>query len=115
MSQLLFVYGSLRRGQHAHAQLHGARFLQVTHTLAGYSVQQLESPGGPLPMLVRPPYRPSQSAGDPSDSVPGELYELSSAHLHWLDQYEDTRYLRARVSLRGGVSAWAYCMPGWLK
>ncbi len=98
-SELLFVYGSLMRGQHNHAQLRGALWVGPALTAPSYSLVSL----GPYPAL--------RSEG--SASVPGELYALDATLLPGLDCFEGHPdwYLRRRIELDDGQEPWAYVLP----
>ncbi len=80
----LFVYGSLKRAGRHHSELAGARFLGEATTTPGYSLVPL----GDYLALV-----PESGAG----SVVGEVFELDSARLSALDDFEGPEY--ERVSL----------------
>lgn len=92
----IFVYGSLMRGQHAHALLAGASFVRTARTADGYTLIDL----GAYPGLV------DGGAG----AVAGEVYEVDAALLARLDAYEDhpTLFWRRLVRLEGGDTAEAY-------
>jgi gamma-glutamylcyclotransferase (GGCT)/AIG2-like uncharacterized protein YtfP len=95
---LIFVYGTLRRGQPNHAQLQGARFVGRAHTEQRYEVVDVHG----YPALLE----------DGSVSVSGELYEVDDALLRRLDAFEEVPevYERKSVSLTGNQHAQAYTM-----
>ncbi|MEZ4297112.1 MAG: gamma-glutamylcyclotransferase family protein, partial [Polyangiaceae bacterium] len=84
---LLFVYGSLLRGEDNHAVLTGARFVATARTAPRYTLVDL----GPYPALVL--------GGD--TAVSGELFEVSPALLAELDDFEGHPdfYVRSPVDL----------------
>ncbi len=92
-STLLFVYGSLRRGQRHHDELAGAEFVGNALTTCTYHV--VEAHG--YPALV-----PGQQA------VAGELYRVSAQHIVALDRFEGPDYERKSLELAGGTRAEAY-------
>jgi gamma-glutamylcyclotransferase (GGCT)/AIG2-like uncharacterized protein YtfP len=92
-SIVLFVYGSLKRGQPNHCQLRGARFLRTARTERAFALRELAG----YPALV-----PGDSA------VSGELYAVASADLPLLDEFEGEAYLRRTVRLADGETAIAY-------
>jgi gamma-glutamylcyclotransferase (GGCT)/AIG2-like uncharacterized protein YtfP len=92
-SSVLFVYGSLKRGQPNHAELRGARFLRAARTARAFALRELAG----FPALV-----PGERA------VSGELYAVASADLPLLDDFEGDAYLRGAVRLADGVTAIAY-------
>lgn len=94
-SHLLFVYGSLLKGEINHDRLSGATCLGRDR-LDG--AQLLD--GGQYPMLVL----------KPSTSVWGECYQISGALLTALDAFEEHPdvYCRQQVVLASGRAAWTY-------
>jgi gamma-glutamylcyclotransferase (GGCT)/AIG2-like uncharacterized protein YtfP len=92
-SCLLFVYGSLKRGQANHRELHGARFVAAVRTVPAFALREVAG----YPALV------------PGDrAIAGELYELAVGSLVELDEFEGEGYLRRQIELAGHVSAIAY-------
>jgi len=91
---LLFVYGSLKRGQRAHHLLQGLPWLGQAW-LPGACLHDL----GPFPMAV---------LGE--GSIQGELYGVSEADLAALDRFEGAPrlYQRHWLNLADGRSAWVY-------
>lgn len=91
---LLFVYGTLKRGQSNHARLQQARWLGPAQ-LQGACLFDL----GPFPMAV---------AGE--GWVIGELYAVAWAALPDLDAFEGCPrlYQRHWLPLADGRQAWAY-------
>jgi gamma-glutamylcyclotransferase (GGCT)/AIG2-like uncharacterized protein YtfP len=87
----LFVYGSLRRGERHHGELRGARFLGEFETMPGYGLTSV----GEYRALVPDP----TGAG----VVRGELFEIDSALLPALDEFEGDAYLRRELAVRSGV------------
>ncbi len=83
---LLFVYGTLRRGEPSHSLLAGARFVGTAQTEPRYELVDL----GEYPALVE--------GGD--TAVVGELYDVNHEMLVQLDIYEDVPTLYERKSLR---------------
>ena len=98
MEQLIFVYGTLMRGQRAHHMLSGARFCGQ-YTLHGYAMYHLGRYPGIRPL--------------PGGQVLGEVYQISGDMLAQMDEYEEegTLYHRKRVSVEhdsGQTDVWAY-------
>jgi gamma-glutamylcyclotransferase (GGCT)/AIG2-like uncharacterized protein YtfP len=93
---LVFVYGTLKRGESNHHWLHGYRFLG-RRRLSGHRLHDL----GPYPMAL-----PSA----PADVIHGELYAVDGATLQGLDVLEDVpnEYERRRLGLNDGSVAWTY-------
>lgn len=91
----LFVYGTLRAGEPAHALLRGAALLRRCRTAPGWTKVELDA----YPALV-----PGEG------TVEGELYEVDAATLAALDEYEGhpDLFVRVTVVLDDGTSAQAY-------
>jgi gamma-glutamylaminecyclotransferase len=86
---ILFVYGTLKRGDCRHRFLAGSRFLGLAVTSPGYRLFNL----GDYPALVEDP-----SGGQ----IEGELYEVSGHGLRVLDEVEavaDELYVRRSIQL----------------
>ena len=95
--QLVFVYGSLKRGMANHQQLAGAHFVGPAQ-LGGLHLYDL----GPFPMAV--------ASDDPAAVLQGEVYGVDGAQLAELDRFEGVPrlYERQRHQLRDGRSVWVY-------
>ena len=91
--QLLFVYGSLKRGQANHAQLGNAVFVGLARTRPAFALRVIDG----YPALV-----PGQSA------VLGELYRIATDDLGRLDEFEGGGYRRRTIELEAGALALAY-------
>ena len=94
---LLFVYGTLKRGERNHRLLADQRFVRSAATAPGFRLYDL----GPYPAMV-----PDADAGP----VQGELFSVSECTTAELDDVEGVPDLfdRRRVELDDGTSAWAY-------
>jgi len=94
---LLFVYGSLKRGERNHGQLREAR-LEGKGSVSGLSLYDL----GPFPMAVV----------DPSGSsvLHGEIYAVTAEQLEHVDRFEGAPrlYERQLHRLRDGREVWVY-------
>jgi gamma-glutamylcyclotransferase (GGCT)/AIG2-like uncharacterized protein YtfP len=110
---LVFVYGSLKRGFRNHGLLHASEFVGGGLTEARYRLINL----GPYPAMI-------ENAEEPM-SITGELYRVDEPTLAALDRLEDEGVLYRRIvaritSLDGGAcdqrivthSAWTYL---WLR
>jgi gamma-glutamylaminecyclotransferase len=97
-SCVLFVYGSLKRGQPNHQELKGARFIGAERTAEAFALRLIAG----YPGLV--------SGGR---AILGELYELPLQTLSELDEFEGEGYLRREIELASGARAIAYlaCAP----
>ncbi|WP_456434427.1 gamma-glutamylcyclotransferase family protein [Thermosulfuriphilus sp.] len=101
VAELVFVYGTLKRGGKLHSYLQGARY-QGKATLKGYALYKISWYPGIVP--------------EEGASVCGELYQVNQRLLESLDQLEGREYQRTLVSVttRDGLSlsAWAYVYLG---
>src|SRR5262245_65772470 len=96
---LVFVYGTLLRGEQNHGLLLGARCAGAARTRAAFAMFDL----GGFPCIVRA----DRGGGEP---VTGEVYEVDAATLARLDALEDAPrwYRREPVELDDGALAEAY-------
>jgi gamma-glutamylcyclotransferase (GGCT)/AIG2-like uncharacterized protein YtfP len=87
---VIFVYGTLRRGQSNHAELGNARFLREVATAPRYELVDL----GEYPALLE----------SGSTAVLGELYEVDEDLLARLDVFEGVPalYQRRAIALQDG-------------
>ena len=94
---LVFVYGSLKRGQPANRQLEGSTCCGAAQ-LQGLALYDL----GPFPMAI--------ASDDPQAVLHGELYRVDAAQLARLDRFEGAPrlYERQRRTLADGRSVWVY-------
>lgn len=98
MTSLVFVYGTLLRGQGNNRLLDGARFIERTSTAAAFSLYDF----GGFPAAV---------AGG-ATSILGEVYEVDATTLARLDRLEGhpRMYCRTPITLRSGLCAELYLM-----
>lgn len=100
MTERLFVYGTLMRGEGAHRLLERwkARFLGSPRTPPAYTL--VEAAGGAYPALV---------AGG-TRAIEGELFAIDAAALPALDAYEEAPAVYQRIAERfeGYGEAWVY-------
>jgi len=94
--ELVFVYGTLRRGASNHYRIQSAEFVTA---------------GSVCGQLFRVTWYPALLSGGP-DLVKGELYRVSSSSLSELDEFEGCEYRRIKteVLLEDGTSeqAWVW-------
>ena len=94
----LFVYGSLRRGQPAHARLRGAKLVAFARTEPRFTLVDM----GSYPALLE--------GGE--TAVCGEIYEIDPALLAELDRYEEAPELYVRrTALVEGHEVFVYLLP----
>lgn len=96
---IVFVYGTLRRGEANHGQLGGAVFIGPATTPPAFDLVHL----GAYPAMI--------SGG--CTAITGELYQVDTATLAALDALEEhpTYYRRTEVALADGTRAQAYLLP----
>lgn len=93
---ILFVYGTLRKGQANHGRLKKSKYLGQVETAAKYELIVFDdSPG-----LIEPG----------TNSVVGELYEVNSEVLKEIDGFEQP-FERRPIELENGKMVYAYFMP----
>lgn len=95
---LVFVYGSLKRGQRHHGELAGARFVGQARAVGARLVHYVDG----YPALVQTGTEAASRALASDDEnvpneVPGELYEVDGALLGRLDDFEDCPVLYRRA------------------
>lgn len=93
-SSRLFVYGTLMRGEEAHHKLNGAQFLGKVNTAPRYRLNRIDNDFYEM------------TSGN--ESVPGELYEVTSDLLQSIDEWEYSIYYRKEIELEDGSFAYAY-------
>jgi len=99
-TELLFVYGSLKRGFSNHRKLAVAQFVGECRTAQRYQLSLL----GVYPAL--------SAEGD--RAIAGELYAVDARILSALDEFEGEAYRRGAVELSDGRVAQAYFLaPKW--
>lgn len=97
MSELVFVYGSLKKGFGNHDILSNSPLIARTHTVGRcFNMVSLEA----FPAVL--------SSGD--YDIEGELYSVDEGTLETLDMLEGNGYLylRKKVLLASGHTAWMY-------
>lgn len=91
MDQLLFIYGTLKRGCSNHAHLAGQQFVGPARTVPGFSLYDI----GGYPAIVA-------DAGD-RGGVAGEVWRVDAAALARLDRFEGLHeglYRREPIALQ---------------
>lgn len=99
MAHLVFVYGTLMKGELHHTSMTHARFLRAAETEPAYDLVQID-------------YYPAMIAGG-SARIVGELYEVDDQTLARLDELEEVPayYERTSITLADGTVAHTYVMP----
>jgi gamma-glutamylaminecyclotransferase len=96
---ILFVYGTLKRGERNHHRMRGQEFLGAAATAPRYRVVDL----GAHPGLVR----------DPNGlAIHGELFAVDARGLAELDEFEEVPgpFVREPIEVAGYQLVWAYFM-----
>lgn len=75
MSQVIFVYGTLKQGFPNHRHLEGQRYLGIAKTEPKY-------------VMYRYGHFPAMVEADPGDSLVGELYEVDDQAIVQVDRLE---------------------------
>lgn len=88
---LLFVYGSLKRGQANHHELEGAELVGEVRTAPAFALRSIDG----YPALV-----PGELG------IAGELYRVEG--FARLDEFEGDGYVRRELELSGGQRAQGY-------
>lgn len=108
---LLFSYGTLRQAEVQRAN-YGRLLEGRADVLAGYRL-------APLAITDQEVVRISGKAvhtiacatGDPTDRIPGVVFEIEDDELTATDAYEVDAYGRAEVELESGARAFVYVGP----
>jgi gamma-glutamylcyclotransferase (GGCT)/AIG2-like uncharacterized protein YtfP len=97
---LIFVYGSLLKGEANHHLLRRAEYLGSGKTTHSYRLIDL----GSYPALV----------AEGATAVTGEVYRVSTSLLATLDVFEEHPevYIRTAIRLEEGREAWTYLLRG---
>lgn len=99
---LVFVYGTLMRGEHNHGLLFGSRFVSTSFTQPEFELVNL----GDFPALI-----PAEGE-DAGFAICGEVYAVDKMILEILDEVEDHPrfYRRVPVELADGLLVQAYIL-----
>jgi gamma-glutamylaminecyclotransferase len=92
---LVFVYGTLKRGGSNHHFLAGHAFVGKAHTVPGYTLYNLDGFPGMVP------------CADDAEGVGGEVWTVDDGCLAVLDELEGTTeglYRREAVALKGSFA-----------
>ena len=101
---LVFVYGTLMRGENNHGLLFGSRFVSTSFTKPDFELVNL----GAFPALIR------AEEGEAGAAVRGEVYAVDRMILEILDEVEDhpRLYVRTPIELADGLQVQAYLLAG---
>lgn len=103
--RLLFVYGTLMRGERNHPYLVGAEFLGEVATSSGFRLLDLER----YPGMVKAPERDGRPV---PESVQGELFRVTPEQLEAIDELEGHphHFWRTNIELVDRRRAAAYLL-----
>lgn len=99
----IFSYGTLQ-SKEIQMQVFNRRLTGTPDQLLGYTIKDLkiEEEFGLEDYFVAIP------SDNPSDSIKGIVYTVSSLELDKADQFESNAYQRVQVTLKSGTVAWIY-------
>lgn len=98
MMESLFVYGTLQDAD-VQQRIIGRLVAGSADTLDGYRKSQISIGGNFYPFAV----------ADSTNSISGQVLEVTADELVTMDAYEGDEYRRIQVQLRSGRHAWVYC------
>jgi gamma-glutamylcyclotransferase (GGCT)/AIG2-like uncharacterized protein YtfP len=105
---LLFAYGTLQDKAVQMANF-GRELAGRPDSLPGYSASLIAIRD---PAVVatsgKSHHTIAERSKNPSDEVPGTVFEITAEELAAADRYEVSEYTRVLVSLRSGARAWVY-------
>lgn len=105
---LLFSYGTL---QQANVQLatFGRELAGSSDSLVGYEQSLLEIEDPEVVRASGKSHHPIvKYSGNPTQRVPGTVFEISAQELEHADRYEVSAYKRVAAPLSSGRTAWVY-------
>lgn len=100
MEEALFVYGTLREGG-IQERVIGRLAPGELDALEGYRKSTIKISGRTYPII-------SPREGS---VIWGEVLMLTPEELNKTDKYEGSAYVRRKITLRSGKTAWAYQKP----
>ena len=104
----LFSYGTLQQ-EGVQIASFGRLLKGADDALPGYKQTMIEITDPEVVRKSSKKFHPIVAAtGDPSDEVPGKVFEITEAELAAADAYEVSDYKRILVRLKSGVDAWVY-------
>lgn len=104
----LFSYGTLQQ-ENVQLSSFGRLLGGADDAIPGYRRSMLEITDPDVIAASGERFHPIvEPSDDPSDSVPGKVFEITEAELAAADRYEVADYKRVLVVLRSGREAWVY-------
>ncbi|MCM8569456.1 gamma-glutamylcyclotransferase [Gramella jeungdoensis] len=99
----LFVYGTLQ-DKRIQQKLFGRSVDGKDDLLSGYEKYRIRIPDNPSGIF----YPAIKSSADQKNIVQGTLLQLDREELIKADRYEGNSYLRKKLNLESGITAWVY-------
>jgi gamma-glutamylcyclotransferase (GGCT)/AIG2-like uncharacterized protein YtfP len=107
MTELLFSYGTLQQEDVQKASF-GRILKGRADSLPGFRQDMIAIRDPEVVRTSGKAYHPIVTPGEPSDSVPGMVFEITAEELAAADTYEVSDYERVAATLASGVTAWVY-------
>lgn len=105
--ELLFSYGTLQR-EDVQLATFGHTLEGQSDVLIGYRLRRTRVRDAVFARANGLSQRTLEFTGDASHMVPGTAFRVTQEELEQSDKYEPTDYVRRKVKLKSGVSAWTY-------
>ncbi len=107
-NELLFSYGTLQL-ESVQLSTFGRTLTGTPDALVGFAQSMVKIDDPEVVKTSGKEYHPIvKSTGIVSDEVPGMVFRITAEELRNADKYEVGAYVRVRVTLRSGLSAWVY-------
>jgi gamma-glutamylcyclotransferase (GGCT)/AIG2-like uncharacterized protein YtfP len=104
----LFSYGTLQQ-EGVQIASFGRLLKGAEDALPGYKQSMIEIADSEVVRKSGKKFHPIVAASDdPSDEIPGKVFEITEAELAAADAYEVSDYKRVLVRLKSGVDAFVY-------
>jgi hypothetical protein len=108
MTELLFSYGTLQLDR-VQLETFGRKLAGTKDSLSGYRQEKLEITDEKVLNSSNERFHPiAVQTNSPDDIIDGIVFELSETELEFTDTYEADDYMRIKVALASGKTAWAY-------
>ena len=111
----LFSYGTLQQSE-VQLATYGRPLDGTPDALVGYRLERvlIEDPHV-VQLSGKAVHTIARETGDPSDRIPGMLFELTEAELDSTDAYESAAYARIAVTLESGRVRFRLCWRRYLR
>ncbi|OIN83512.1 gamma-glutamylcyclotransferase family protein [Francisella sp. TX07-6608] len=106
--ELLFSYGTLQQ-EEVQLSVFGRKLVGQKDSLKGYIVSEVEILDQRVIKVSGKKYHPIlKKTENILDEVHGTIFELTTNEIKLSDKYEVDSYVRKKVTLNSGNSAWIY-------